>query len=111
MEERYDKLHAQKWDRVEGAHLITNEMIDAAVDLIENLYSSDDQRHGLGIIEVAKSYMWKALNKLGIFRCEGCGGSGKKADGGAAFVHVCLDCANWGSKGWVIGKEKDDGMD
>ena len=104
LEKERDAAEAELW----GANYITNEMIDEAVDLIENLYSSDDQRHGLGIIEVAKSYMWQALNKLNIFRCKGCKGKGvvqwPAGPGVAIKIDDCPDC---NGHGWVIGEEDE----
>jgi DnaJ-class molecular chaperone len=52
--------------------------------------------------------MWLALNKLGIFQCEGCGGNGKIVLPHGNGEHPCSGCDGYG---WVIGKEKDDGMD
>ena len=55
----------------DDAHLVTPEMIDAAVQWIENLYSGDNPtRLSMSIIEIVKRYLWKLLNKLNIFRCE-----------------------------------------
>ena len=69
-----------------GRYIITNEMID----------------------ELLKAECHRAMGIIGIKRCDGCGGSGKKpypedrwADDGWI---CCPDCAPWGSKGWVIGQ-------
>ena len=83
-------------------HLITNEMIDGAVEQIEHDPST---RH-------AGVNTWLTLNKLGIERCKGCGGSGSTFVTQSEFLMggveegPCPDCAPWGSKGWVIGDGK-----
>ena len=75
-------------------HHITSKMIDEAV-------ASADQ-DGLHLGDG-----WPALNKLGIFRCEGCGGSGKMAVAvptqqypDSEVEGLCPDC---NGHGWVIG--------
>ena len=84
-----------KWERHSYgfSHYLTNEQINAAVAF-------------------AGRMGWKVLNKLHVHECEGCGGCGKIEP---SFTHItgmsCPDCAPWGSEGWVIRKENDDGMD
>jgi len=79
---------------------ITDEQIDAAVRILV-------PPNPMPSPVLVDEGIWSALNKLGIFRCEGCGGSGhlppvitghfKPLPGSK-----CPDCAKWGSKGWVI---------
>ena len=82
------------------AYRITDEQIDAAVRILV-------PPNPMPSPVLVDEGIWSALNKLGIFRCEGCGGSGhlppvitghfKPLPGSK-----CPDCAKWGSKGWVI---------
>ena len=86
LEKERDAAEAELW----GANYFTNEMIDEAVEVIQP-FTKNYEDSG-----------WPALNKLGIHRCEGCGGSGRFEAVG--LYEDCEDCAPWGSKGWVIGQ-------
>ena len=69
--------------------IITNEMIDEAVEWTKQWLAEDT--------------LWRLLNKLGIFKCEECGGSGHLSPDFDYMVDdTCPDCAKWGSKGWVV---------
>jgi hypothetical protein len=94
---------------------ITEEMIDEAVDLIK-----DTTKWPSSILDL----MWLILDKFHISRCEGCNDSGRVpawTKDELSYVNDlsrmheelddCPDCAPWSSHGWVIRKEKDDGMD
>ena len=66
---------------------ITSDQIDAAVE-VAGAWSSPFNKA-----------VWAVLNKINIFRCEGCGGSGRFE--AAGLYEDCEDCAKWGSHGWV----------
>jgi hypothetical protein len=83
---------------------VTYKVIDRAVDFIENLFSTDDHKYGLGIIEVAKSHMWQVLNLFNIFRCEECGGFGEV---GVPHVPTHKTCPNCNGHRWVIGGDDE----
>ena len=73
-------------------HRITSKMIDAAVAIVEIALS------GCGMS--AKSHGWAALNKLNIYRCEGCGGSCWSKE---EHQSPCPTCHG---HGWTIGDQK-----
>lgn len=75
----------------QGKYIITNKMIDEAVDEARDEFA----QHGT-------NRAWLALNKIGIHRCDGCGGSGRPEYPLEGNYGPCPDCAKWGSKGWVI---------
>jgi len=92
---------------------IANDLKDQSADEYASHYSTNDQIDSAVKIAVNSPYeaavkrTWNALNKLHIFKCEGCGGSGHLPP--AITGHFkplpgskCPDCAKWGSKGWVI---------
>lgn len=61
---------------IAGEHLefITHKQIDAAVKMANQPYFEK------GHSEIVRQHTWNVLNKLNIFRCEECGGSGTSLD-------------------------------
>jgi hypothetical protein len=81
----------------------STEKINAAVEYIKEIAGDETLSSVL-----VRAYLWKVLNKLDIFKCKGCKGTG----GGWApwddqVPCPCPDCAPWGSKGWVIGEDDE----
>ena len=67
-------------------HVFTNEMIDAAVKMAG-----------------AENDAWQILMEFNIFKCEGCGGSGKREP---SFTHITgMACPDCDGHGWVIQRE------
>jgi predicted nuclease with TOPRIM domain len=79
-------------------HHVTPKMIDAAVAFAEN-HKQEHHSHWDSI--------WEALNYLHIFRCDHL----KASQINGELVEPCPDCAKFTGHGWIIRKEKDDGMD
>jgi len=77
-------------------HHITDEQIDAAVEQI-NTWKTEDP------VYTDYESGWETLNKLGIRRCEGCGGSGKFFSEQLKCWTEHLDC---NGHGWM--KEESD---
>jgi hypothetical protein len=79
----------------------TPEQIDAAWQSVRI-----DEMTGLpAYLKSAKSKK-EVLSRLDIFKCKGCGGSGRNA-WGSVSTSTCPDCAPWGSRGWRIGSKDD----
>ena len=72
LEEKYDKLHAQKWDRVEGAHLITDDQIDAAWEKTESLRVNLQKLEQPEIERIICNTREELMREFNIHRCEDC---------------------------------------
>ena len=100
LEKENESLRAKIKFLRNGCHHITDEMIDAAVQWLENIYSDDNPtRLSLSIVEIIKRHLWKLLNKLNIFRCYHLGAT--QLNG--ILVGECSDCHG---HGWTIGVQK-----
>lgn len=84
-------------------HHITDEQIAATVYFIENFYNTE-RKLPLALKDDVQRRLWTVLNKLGIERCEECGGSGGitsyeatgSLDGDSSI------CPNCNGKGWTM---------
>lgn len=89
---------------IAGEHLefITHKQIDAAVKMANQPYFEK------GHSEIVRQHTWNVLNKLGIFGCEGCGGSGTSLDivDGYNTVTEKVICPACNGHKWI--KEKHD---
>jgi hypothetical protein len=84
-------------------HIVTKKMIDEAVAL----------KDGHNIRTLSEVTLWAVLNNLGIFKCGGCEGCGHVPPAIERYARnttgiTCLDCAKWGSNGWVIREVGDE---
>jgi hypothetical protein len=80
----------------------TPKMIDEAVE-----YAEYHRLHEIYALRNTAEKIWLALNKLHIFRCEGCGGSKGRWSDEMVNDQAWIDCPDCNGKGWVR-KEKDD---
>ena len=88
---------------------ITDLQIDASMELI-----ADTTKWPSSILDL----LWALLNEVGIFQCEGCGGSGLVPAWTAKELSYCNDlsrmheeqddCPGCNGKKYVIGNEQDD---
>lgn len=76
-------------------HIITDEQIDAAVEVAEHYRLSEIYQH-----RNAAEKIWEALNKLGIKRCEGCD-HGYVNEGDPDTENVGDRCPDCNGHGWV----------
>jgi hypothetical protein len=89
--ERNDALKQNLRDlKYVNGHYITDEQIDAAVAIANT---------GAQLVGLA----WKALNKLNIFRCKKCGGSGRRYEGDSRGGEIEFHCGGCNGKGYTIG--------
>jgi len=80
---------------IKGIHHITDKQINAAVEQINNWKTEDS-------VYTDYESGWDVLNKINIFKCERCGGSGRTHN--YDYPQDCPDC---NGKGWT--KEESDG--
>lgn len=82
------------WSVPTGYYIFTDEMIKAAVEWANTF----------GVHSMTSIERWKGLNKLYIFRCEGCDGSGYDDPDFHDILGECPDC---NGKGYTVGVKDD----
>ena len=96
-----EKHWAFKHGVCKGMHHSTDEMIDDVVQWLENIYSDYSPTSlSISTVKTIKDYLWNLLNKLNIYRCEGCGGSCWSKE---EHQSPCPTCHG---HGWTIGDQK-----
>jgi uncharacterized small protein (DUF1192 family) len=85
-ENRYDRLHKWKWDKIDGAHVITDEQIDALWSELRCRCGDCWTDRGLHSPDCREDSMLE----IGVGRCPECAGKGINVTKGAA--RVCPRC-------------------
>ena len=81
---------------------ITTEQIDAAAAWIENIYNGPHEpRLNMITAEVVKTFLWSLLRQFGIYRCEGCGGSGDTRPLSRPNDAPPVPCVDCNGHGWT----------